>query len=126
MSDRIEKFVGEYAFLSNTHKSTFFYDGVKYTSVSQAYYVLRAMHDDDKKRIMSFSDASEMVRFGKTVDPREGWQIVNKDIMKLLLKEKFSSPFLADKLVKTGNAVLGNGRNFLGELLMEIRDQLKT
>ena len=72
---------------------------------------------------------------------RKDWEAVKDDIMRSALQAKFSQhPALASLLLKTGDAELiehtsndsywgdggdGSGRNRLGELLMELRTQLR-
>jgi len=119
----IDKFEGEFAFLSNSYPSTFFYQGIKYKSVTQAYYALKAKNEADSKKIRDMKDVSEIVRYGKTIVVKDDWQSCCRQIMKDLLLQKFDNPFLSERLLKT-TAVLGNGRNFVGELLMEVRKEL--
>ena len=72
---------------------------------------------------------------------REDWQIVKDDIMRRAVRAKFAqNPELLAKLLATGDARLiehtstdaywgdggdGTGLNRLGEILMDIRDELR-
>lgn len=73
---------------------------------------------------------------------RKDWEVVKNDIMRAALRAKFTqNEELKKILLETGDATLvehttndrywgdggdGSGRNMLGELLMELRDELKN
>ena len=72
---------------------------------------------------------------------RADWEAVKDDIMRDALRAKFAQPALRSLLLKTGDAEIvehtkndrywadggdGTGRNRLGQLLMELREQLKS
>ena len=78
----------------------------------------------------------EAKRLGKRVELRSDWNEVKVDLMKTLVKQKFSNPDLlaklksiTDEIVETNNwgdtfwgKCYGKGQNILGKILMEIRD----
>lgn len=121
---KIEKFEFDFAFLANDYPSTFIYKGIKYKTVSHAYYALKAENSDDAKRIREYQDVREAIKEGKKAKTKNTWQSECRNIMKELLIEKFNNPFLRPRLIETGEAVLGNGKNFVGELLMEVRNEI--
>ncbi len=126
MTDQIKKFEGEFAFLSNKHASTFYHLGVKYKTVSHAYYALRVKSELDAKKIISCKDVDEAIKQGKTFKSKDDWRIIAKETMRELLRKKFESPFLKEKLLSTKDLILGDERNFVGQLLMELREKLKN
>lgn len=82
----------------------------------------------------------EAKQFGKTIPLREDWETVKVSIMKDLLKQKFSKSPLRKMLIQTNDSELvngntwgdtywgvtnGEGQNILGNLLMEVRSELK-
>lgn len=96
--------------------------------------------EEEIRRFIEFASMSpsEAKRAGRKVvlpDPAE-WDRVKVSVMRRCLELKFRDPVLADKLLSTGSAKLvegntwndrfwgvcnGEGRNMLGELLMERR-----
>eukprot|EP00026_Physarum_polycephalum_P017725 Phypoly_transcript_19048.p1 GENE.Phypoly_transcript_19048~~Phypoly_transcript_19048.p1 ORF type:complete len:125 (+),score=16.00 Phypoly_transcript_19048:307-681(+) len=86
--------------------------------------------------------SSEIVKkYQHLVKPREDWGIVRNEIMLLCLRAKFNqNPHCYDVLRKTQDAQLvehskdtywgdgldGSGKNFLGKLLMQVREELAT
>ena len=92
-------------------------------------------------RVREFSDlsAKEAKHLGKLVNLREDWEEVKDEIMKYCLRSKFDqNPELKAELIKTNGlhleeantwgdkywgTVNGEGKNMLGKLLMELRDE---
>ena len=70
---------------------------------------------------------------------RQDWHVIKERLMRDFIRKKFESPFLADRLIKTGDAELiygntwndrfwgvcrGTGENWLGKILMDVRKEL--
>lgn len=139
--NKINRFVGEYAFLSNFYESPVFFDKHKFKTVEHAYQAMKATNEEDLNKIKNAKTAGEAKKFGRNVSPiRHDWDNAKVDIMRSLLESKFENPFLADLLISTGESELieennwndkfwgvcrGVGKNMLGILLMEIREKLK-
>jgi ribA/ribD-fused uncharacterized protein len=84
--------------------------------------------------------AGQSKKLGKRVELRPDWEDVKIDIMRQVLKSKFTqNPELKAQLIATGDAELiegnnwndrfwgvcrGKGQNHLGKLLMEVRAEL--
>lgn len=125
MSDKIKKFEGEFDFLSNLHPSTFYFKSVKYKSVVHAYQSLKAKHERDAIRIRSIKSPSDVIKEGRAVEIKNDWQATCQEIMYELLYVKFNTNiFLRPKLIATGKRELGDERNFVGKLLMEVREKI--
>jgi len=136
----IDKFRGEYAFLSNFFPTLTEFEGLTYLSSEAAY---QAAKTTDEKIRMNFIQmtGAESKRYGKTITLRDDWEDIKLDVMREVIFNKFSSnKELRDKLLKTGEAKLvegntwgdswwgiysGTGENWLGRILMEVRDILK-
>lgn len=121
----IVRFEGPYAFLANDHPSTFMYLGVRYPTVSHAYYALRARDASQAALYVAGAPVKVAIACGKRLVPREGWQDESEQVMLGLLRAKFDGPFLGPRLLQTGDAVLGDGRNFVGRLLMQVRQEMR-
>lgn len=121
MNEPIVNFEGEFEFLSNSYPSTFVHNGIKYKSVAHAYYSLKAQDPQESIKIREMKIVKEAISYGKKVRGIDTWQRDCRRIMKELLQQKFNNPFLLPRLLETGDRELGNGKNFVGSILMEIR-----
>lgn len=138
---KIDRFTGEYAFLSNFATSVFRYEGILYTSVEAAFQAAKTSDREIKRRLAQYPPA-EAKRYGRKIKLRSDWNDVKVSIMKELLRLKFNSDLFGHRqaLLNTGDAYLeegnnhhdtfwgtcnGVGENQLGKLLMEIRAELR-
>lgn len=140
MSSVIDSFRGENYFLSNFADCRFEWHGVVFFSVEAAFQGAKT-GDDATLRVFRYYSPAESKREGRRVLLRRDWEEVKDSIMKELLMAKFSqNEDLKKKLLDTGDATLiegntwgdkywgvckGVGKNRLGELLMEVREELK-
>lgn len=144
MTNIIDEFRGEYGFLSNFHQHPFEYKGLTYPNSEAAFQAQKCATEEAKIKYTQIKNPVIAKRTGKK-EPGlpANWDEICYDIMKDILKAKFSDPELKEKLAATGDAVLieGNrwhdnrwghctcerckkkeGQNWLGKILMEIRD----
>lgn len=136
----IDRFRGEYAFLSNFARCNVTYNGRTYRTVEHAFQAAKSLDEKEQKIFLFLSDPAEAKKWGKQVHLRQDWEQVKDDIMKNLLTQKFSQEPFRLQLLSTGNAKLiegntwndtywgvcnGKGLNILGTLLMEVRDELR-
>lgn len=137
----IDRFHGEYRFLSNFYPVEVTFGGNVYPSVEHAYQAAKTLDEEDRQKIAKLKTAGEAKRYGRKVKMRPDWDHVKLNIMKELLQQKFDrdeNPDLWKLLSLTGKAKLvegndwhdtywgvcdGIGANHLGRLLMEIRDE---
>ena len=135
----IDKFEGEYFFLSNFYMCPITFDGVPYTNSEAAFHAQKC-----PKRKVEFSklNSKEAKRLGRSVDLLPDWDDIRVAVMfNVCLVKFFQNPDLAKKLVETEDAELiegntwgdkfwgvcdGVGKNNLGKILMEIRSHFKT
>jgi ribA/ribD-fused uncharacterized protein len=151
---RINRFQGEYRFLSNFWMCPVFYEGKLYPSSEHAYQAAKTLREGQREYIRSAKTAGSAKRRGREITLRPDWDEVKVDVMRAILEEKFGLDHLsvgyqtgkahkqelAEKLLATGDAVLiegntwgdtfwgvckGSGQNWLGFLLMEIRMLLR-
>lgn len=133
-----------YRFLSNFYPCEVKFDGFTYRSVEHAYQAAKTLDIDWRLKIAGLDKAGAAKRMGRRVPMRSDWDKVKLSIMEQLLKEKFSRPPLKSWLMKTqpNELVEGNdwgdrywgktqtvsgewvGENWLGRLLMKVRDDL--
>ena len=141
----INCFEGKYAFLSNYYPSVFTYEGIEYPTNEHFFQAMKTLNIDERKEIAACETPGRAKRMGRRVQLRSDWEDVKIDIMRKGLKMKFSIPELKTKLLATGDEELvegttwhdqiwgicmcekckGQGKNLLGQLLMETRNELK-
>ena len=141
MSEVIDHFKGEFDWLSNFHTCPVHFEGLTFGNTEAAFQAAKSL---DMKERVKFVDlaAGQSKRLGRRVELRPDWEDVKIDIMRQVLKCKFTqNPELGEKLIATGDAELiegnnwndrfwgvcrGVGKNHLGKLLMEVRAELVT
>lgn len=136
----IDRFDGEYAFLSNFWNSKVQYDGMEFNSVEHAYQAAKSLDKDERIKIRNAKNAAAAKKLGQHVTLRRDWDNIKLDVMLNLLRQKFVIPELRQLLLNTGDAELiegntwndvfygvcrGRGMNHLGKMLMRIRDEIR-
>ena len=142
----IRGFFGEYRFLSNFWPADVILDGVNFKSVELAYQAAK-WKKEDRSYFLNCTEL-QSVDYNRKNTPngysKQLWDKKKVEIMKNLLKQKFNPKINFDnykKLIATGNKYLeetnwwgdifwgtdkkGNGKNMLGKILMEIRENSK-
>jgi ribA/ribD-fused uncharacterized protein len=150
----IETFAGKHAFLSNFHPSPMLVTllGSRWTAATvehafQASKILCSLETDDAKRryalvrVISAETPGRAKRYGRTmhIDSRR-WEALAPLVMRSALRLKFEDPILRGLLLGTGEDTLiegntwgdtkwgmvnGVGRNLLGEMLMDLRAEIR-
>lgn len=141
---KIETFFGKHRFLSNFYKVEFVWDGILWPSSEHAYQAAKTLDRKKRLEISWEPKPGDVKRIGKTLELRPDWEKVKVKIMKEIVFAKFNqNPELKKKLLATGDAILeeGNtwgdrvwgisppgsdeGTNYLGQILMALRDQFR-
>lgn len=132
-------FEGEYRFLSNFYPCIIKHQSILFPSVEHTFQACKTSSMDKRVEISEIKLARDAKRAGRKLKLRKNWERVKDDIMYNLLKKKFETPELRQKLIDTGDAKLvhdnwwndtywgicnGRGRNCLGKLIMKVRDGL--
>lgn len=139
-------FFGEYRWLSNMWPCEIPLWGKIYPSVENAYVAGKVPTEEvgymEKTRsLIQNMKPSEAKRFGRKMRVREDWEETKVTLMRNLIRFKFvCNPELQANLLATGNKHLeeanwwgdtfwgtynGRGQNWLGRILMEVRESLK-
>lgn len=141
---KIDKFEGEFRYLSNFWPCTITYEGFTYSSCEHAYQAAKTLIPEERVPFWSSRlSAAQAKKLGQTLKIRRDWEEVKVSVMELLVRLKFEDPSLMYRLQKTAPAKLieGNywhdqvwgdcycekhinipGKNHLGIILMSIRD----
>lgn len=143
VADRaVTRFREDYMFLSNFYEAPLIYEGIPYLSSEAAFQAQKCVTEEERR---AFSDlrTSDAKRMGRQVPLRPDWEEVKRDAMEGIVRAKFSqNPELAKMLLDTGDKLLleGNtwhdtywgidlktheGENHLGQILMQIRRELR-
>lgn len=129
---------------SNFSPHPFELDGVSWPT-SEAYFQAQKFEEEDyREQIRLAPSPMEAANLGRsrTMPLRSDWEQAKDDVMRAALRAKFTShPELRALLLSTGDEPIieattgdyywgcgtrGDGLNRLGELLVELREQLKS
>ena len=142
----INAFSGDNAFLSNYYLYNIPMivsdDEVRNApSVEHYFQAMKAVSKEECIQILSAPTPGEAKRLGRRCKLREDWEQIKIAVMRDALRKKFINTSLSKQLIATDDHFLvegnywndtfwgvceGRGRNMLGFLLMEIREELKN
>ena len=134
----IDRFSGEYRFLSNFY----YHDG---WCIEVPFQAIKATTAEDQDYVQEVNNPREAKKRGRQIKLRADWEVVKEPAMLELLRLKFKIPEMRRMLLDTGHQELieGNwwhdnewgdcscgkcrlirGKNKLGRLLMQVRNEL--
>jgi ribA/ribD-fused uncharacterized protein len=138
-------FFGEHRFLSNFFVAELVWDNIVWPSSEHAYQAAKTLDRSERIRISQLKTPGAAKKCGKTIQLRPDWEAVKVEIMYEIVLAKFSqNPELHDRLLATGDAHLeegnswhdrtwgvcpvgsGQGLNYLGVILMAVREELRA
>lgn len=144
---RIDDFQGAYRFLSNYAPARVTLNGMQFPTVEHAYQAAKTLEPEGRERIRAASTPGLAKKMGRQLPVRPDWTEVRVAVMRDLVRQKFAGrPGMQKLLLATGKAELveGNtwhdnfwgdcrcplcaktpGLNWLGRLLMEVREGLR-
>ena len=146
MMKMIDKFDGEFAFLSNFYPSAISDGYTIFPTVEHYFQAGKCEYMDDYDAIAAAPTPGQAKRLGRQAVLRDDWEQNKLNVMETALRKKFAIPKLREQLLATGDAYLveGNywhdnfwgdcgcekckhthGQNNLGKLLMKIRDDIR-
>lgn len=126
----INRFVGEYDFLSNSYKSPIYIDNIKWPTVDQACLASLCRYTWDKEQIRTAKTVGDAFTLMNTLERNDYADDMNYRYLVLkecLLRKFLCNDELLQKLWGTGDAEIQDGSpdNITGRLLMEIRNKSK-
>ena len=147
VTDEINQFKDEHAWLSNFEPVIIHSSGLNFQSVEIAYQASKTNNYNDWKQFAALGpkDSGKAKYMGRKVTLIKDWEIKKVSFMKRFLYQKFMYDKFRRKLLETGNSELieGNywhdnywgdcycqkckgrpGQNMLGKLIMEIRNNI--
>lgn len=143
----IDKFEGDYAFLSNFYYSPVVIDGKQYLTIENYFQSMKATDPKEAEKIRVAPTPGQSKRLGRHCAMRKNWEEIKEEVMYQGVKAKFTqNPKLRAALEETGDAWLEEGntwhdntwgvcycvncqdtiaKNKLGKILMRVRKELK-
>lgn len=141
MEDAVLEFKGHYKFLSNFYPAKIRHEGMEYPSAEHVYQASKSDDHAVRARIAQCSTAAKAKAAGRKVKMYSGFEANRVDVMKKIVRKKFvQNEYLLVLLLDTDDCFLaegnwwgdtfwgiheGHGRNMLGQILMELREELK-
>lgn len=134
-------------FLSNFYVAPIEITGKTYQTTEHYYQAQKAAKSSDRERIRTAPTPHDAANIGRRqIELRPDWETIKYGVMLVALTAKFTQhPSLAAQLLGTGDAYLvehtvgsvrpdpvwgdgkaGEGMNWLGKLLMLVRDELRN
>lgn len=143
--DKIATFtLPETRWLSNMWPCHIYINGLEYGSVENAYVAQKTDDENIRLQIQKMKPL-ESKKFGKTISLVTNWDEIKLNVMRHLIKEKFSdkNKELMSKLMETRNTLLeegnywkdtfwgvdmhtGKGLNWLGRIIMDRRTEIQN
>lgn len=141
MAIKFYKVKEPYGFMSNYYRSRFFVFGRWWNWSEAPYQAAKTNVQSEIDEIHKATKANDTRLLGQKVTMRPDWDDVKYHVMKKVCLAKFlQHPDLRKQLIETGDEELiedspvdyywgcgadGSGKNMLGKLLMELREELK-
>lgn len=147
MASEITQFRGEWRFLSNFWPSPVTLGKITFPTAEHAYQASKTLDQGARLAIAGLDTPGQAKRAGQKLQLRPDWERAKKRVMLLVVLAKFmDSPDLIRRLVATEEAYLeegntwhdnfwgacgceqhiGEGLNYLGRILMMVRDIVKV
>lgn len=133
-------FQGPHRFLSNFWPAPVRYGGILFPTTEHAYQAAKSDDVNEAIRVSLLKSPGDAKRVGRTLVVRKDWEQVKRQIMLDVLRLKFNLPDLRRRLLATGDVQLvegntwgdrywgvcnGVGENWLGRLLMQVREECR-
>ena len=142
MTSGTASFRGEFAYLSNFYPCSITFEGSAFRSVEHAYQAAKTNIAEEREMVARMRSAGAAKRIGQCVTIRDDWDEIKVTVMRKLVCDKFTNDvILSNKLIATYPTILvernywgdtfwgmyrGEGSNYLGKILMSIRNDLRS
>lgn len=138
----IDSFRGDNRWLSNFGAGDVWYEGREYPTREHAYQAAKTYDPDLRLECAALSTPGKAQRWGQKIELIPDWEWSRTQVMRTVVRNCFlRHESLREKLQGTGNQFLverntwgdtfwgvcaGNGRNRLGQILMDLREELTS
>ena len=139
------QFKGALRFLSNFYPSPIRVPWGRYPTVEHAYQAAKTCIPGEREVIIACATPGQAKRAGRKLKLREDWERVKLEFMRDALRAKFWNTELGDMLMCTREPLIehnrwhdnywgsclcqkcgDHGKNHLGKLLMDVREELRN
>lgn len=136
----INEFKGPYYFLSNFYEAPVTWNSITYKNNEAAFQSAKTTNVSLRKTFATM-DPSTAKREGRRISLRPDWEEIKYQVMYEVCLAKFTqNKELRERLLATGNehleegntwgdkiwgTVKGEGNNWLGKILMQVREEIK-
>ena len=111
--ETIDRFEGEYRFLSNFYPAQIEYEGLIYPTIEHAFQAAKTLDIDARRQVASASTPGVAKRVGRQIKLREDWELVKNPVMMDVVSLKFSEGSnFAEWLIETEYAPLVEGNTW--------------
>jgi ribA/ribD-fused uncharacterized protein len=130
----------EFDFMSNFYVAPFEYDGKTFATVEHCFQYYKTTDKVWRKKIRAACDPATAKKFGRQCPMRKNWDGMKIHLMGRFVLAKFRQhDDLAEALIATGDRPIeedawwdafwgtgkkGNGDNYMGKILMQVRKTL--
>lgn len=137
---QITYFRDSHFFLSNYYELPLYFEGAWYPTAEHAFQAAKTTNEEMRTAIRKSNSPAKAKRMGRNLTLRPRWDSMRVEVMRTILRSKFKDMVMRGMLMSTGDADLiegntwgdtfwgvcrGRGQNTLGQLLMEIRQEIK-
>lgn len=139
MIKKIERFDGEYRWLSNFYRCEIVYGGKVWPSAEHLFQACKTLDYGEREKMRLMRSPGEVKRYARKLALRPDWEKIKIDVMREVVRRKFLNPLLRSKLmllegveIIEGNSwgdrfwgvCEGKGLNWLGRILMDERRKI--
>lgn len=131
-----------YGEFSNFYKAEITINGKTFVTTEHYFQAMKHENTSFFETVRLAKTAGQAFKLARSKQYRTDWEKIKDDVMRTALKTKFTQHSkLKELLLSTGDKIIiehtkndnywadggdGTGKNMLGKLLMELRDQLKN
>ena len=107
----INRFIDEYAFLSNMYEREIEYNGIIYPSTENAYQAQKTLFNKERLYISELTPCKSKT-YSRKLDIRSDWDNIKYYIMRDLIELKFKHEYLMNMLILTGDEMIVEGNTW--------------
>lgn len=141
---KINAFQGKYAAFSNFYPCFVVYEGMIFPSAEHAFQAAKTTDRNERVAFAVCPTAKEVKALGRKIQLRPDWEEIKVQVMTEVVRDKFvrnqADKDIRELLLWTGDAQLeeanshgdrfwgtvkGEGQNWLGKILMQVRGELQ-
>lgn len=141
---KISAFQGKYAAFSNFYPCFVVYEGMIFPSAEHAFQAAKTTDRNERVAFAVCPTAKEVKALGRKIQLRPDWEEIKVQVMTEVVRDKFvrnqADKDIRELLLWTGDAQLeeanshgdrfwgtvkGEGQNWLGKILMQVRGELQ-